>query len=80
MAFDLYDLDQGHTKPATDTKVRDVIGRGGGMGLSNVSFFRQAAEPTPVENKINLWYDTDDGHLYLYNDVNVAWYRLTGFM
>ena len=72
----LYDPDR-HNKPATDTKERDFLGRG--SGTSNVAFFRQADEPTPVESKINFWYDTSNGHKYYYDDVNTRWVDEAGW-
>ena len=41
--------------------------------------WRQASSPVPTANKINIWYDTDDGHLYVYNDDDSSWIRLTGY-
>ncbi len=46
---DLYDLDQGDSKPSTDTKVREIIGRG------------NAADRYPILSRITA---VNGGHSY----------------
>lgn len=66
-----------------DTNNRGLVmvgGSGGGGSDDPVKWWRQAGEPTPQVGVVNLWYKTGNGHIFYYNDVDEAWYRLTGFM
>ncbi|RJQ29223.1 hypothetical protein C4571_02195 [Candidatus Parcubacteria bacterium] len=75
-SWNLYDVDQGHSKNSDDTKDRDFVGRG---GVQDAKFWRQSSEPTPVAGKTNFWEDTDDGHEYKYNFSLSMWVSITGF-
>ena len=60
--------------------VRVQLGSGGGAADALLKVWYQSAQPTATAGKINIWYDTDDGHVYYYNFSSSAWRLLTGFM
>jgi len=54
------------------------VAGGGGIGIA---YFKQASAPTEmVSEALNVWEDTDNGHIALYSHTLSLWLRITGFM